>query len=231
MTNKATTTTGTTTAMAVLPPVLKPFELCFWESWNWVPPVLEGLGDPVTEPPVDTGWPLVLVTNEVMTMGVGVSPSRDAEGVMTMTDVSTSVVVGVCDGAVMVEVVSSSGLLDDEGCGAGEDGCGVGVGVGSGVGVGEGGGLLVDGPAEGELGGFEDGAGPEVGAVDGVTGGRDDEAGGEGRVVGEGEGERVGADVRAVPLLLDMLAKNNHVAMRRRGWNWGGGQARNGKCL
>jgi hypothetical protein len=48
-------------------------------------------------------------------MGVGVSPSRDAEGVMTMTDVSTSVVVGVCDGAVTVEVVSSSFLLDDEG--------------------------------------------------------------------------------------------------------------------
>jgi hypothetical protein len=105
------------------------------------------------------------------------------------------------------------------------------VGVGSGVGVGDGGGLL-EGAAEGELGGgFDDEAGPEVGAVDGVTGGREDEGGGDGRVVGEGEGERVGADVRAVPLLLDMLAKNNHVAMRRRGRNWERGQARNGKCL
>lgn len=96
-TRSATTTTGTTTAIAVLPPVESPF--CVAPSWVTGPAVLV-LEDPrvvavEARPPL----PVVAagpsrVTTEVTTIGVSVSPSRLADGVMVVTDVTISVVDG-----------------------------------------------------------------------------------------------------------------------------------------
>jgi hypothetical protein len=91
-TSSATTTTGMTTAMAVLPPVLRPplFSFCTFCSPVWL--VLDGAEVPVPEgdPAIPVGCPaLVLVLYEVMKMTLGCSPARVGEGVTVMMDVST----------------------------------------------------------------------------------------------------------------------------------------------
>lgn len=104
MTNRATTTTGTTTAIAVLPPELRPF--CSVPSLACEGP----LPTPVLEAPrvvaVEAKPPVVpvaagpsRVTTEVMMIGVGVSPLLTG-GVNVTMEVATSVVVGGADDAV-----------------------------------------------------------------------------------------------------------------------------------
>lgn len=165
--------------------------------------MLEERADPEAKVPEGRFAELVGVINEVMTTRDGVSPSRVAEGVMTIMEVCTSVVDGAADGAVIVWIVGEGGGADDWGgfeAGGLEEGAG-GLEEGgrlTGGGALEAGGL--EGAAEGWLegdGGLEDGEGAGEGTVEGVTDGK----GGE----GAGEVDKTRADVLAVALL-DMLA-------------------------
>jgi hypothetical protein len=178
-------TTGMTTAMAVLPPVLNPLEPSLWAPWRPAGSVLDGLL---------TGWPALLVAcdcwlvgvmTEVMVTTAWVCPEASGDGVTTMIEVRTSVADGGAEAAVVVLVTAAAcelcagGAADDaagagalEAGGAADDGAGAAL-EGAGDGDGEGAGVGVFTGADEGAGAAEDGASAEDGALDCAGAGED----------------------------------------------------------
>lgn len=173
----ATTTTGTTTAMAVFPPALSSPVACL--DPGFAKAGSDGSVDElVGAAPEEVAAGVLDLTMVCMTvMGVGVSLAFVGVGVTT--DVTSSVEVGVVVSAVTVDVAGGvvdwaaevAGALDEEGCGAVEAGCDA-----------------EDGGASVEAGGALD-AGSVLGSDTGADGGSLVGAGEEGSVrTDEGSG-------------------------------------------
>ena len=117
-TNNATTTTGTTTAMAVLPPVVRPQpSFCFSGFCNdaGADVAEEGAADD-TLPVACEGEALVMTDVRVTTMTGGVCPDTVGDGVMNEVMICVS---GGCDEAVTTDV---GGASDEEGGASLDDG-------------------------------------------------------------------------------------------------------------
>lgn len=100
--SRATTTTGTTTAIAVLPPVLSPFWVVPSAGWGEEVFALDGpreLALVAMPPAPDAAEEASRVITEVTMIGVGVSPGRVVEGTTVTSEIRTSVE-GAADGAV-----------------------------------------------------------------------------------------------------------------------------------